>query len=150
MKCPSCGKIVEDDSIYCAYCGDNILFVDLQKNCEVVIKIPSGVIYRAGETIPRNILGTPSTKVKVKYSGMYPISDIHVFSYCIYANHKKEFWNRGNIGDGQDGELSKEQLIGISSLPCGTYVEIGTLCASFKLYGEIMQFFPNRICIYIG
>lgn len=150
MRCPNCGKIVEDDSIYCTYCGDNILFEDLRNNCEVVIETTSGLIYRAGETIPRSILGSASAKVKVKYSGVYPISDVRVFSYCIYTNQGEEFWNEGHIGDGQDGELSNVQLHGVSSLPYGTYIEVGTICASFKLYGETKQVFPNRLSLYLS
>ena len=75
---------------------------------------------------------------------------MRVYSYCIYTNQGEEFWNEGHIGDGQDGELSNQQLKGVSSLPHGTYVEVGTICASFKLYGETKQVFPNRLSLYLG
>jgi len=150
MTCPFCKHIVADDSLFCEFCGKDLRHFAIREYSEAVIEASNGMIYHAGSKVPRSVWADPKTRIKVLYTGQYPISDIHVFGSCIETMQGEEFWQAdGLMGDPNAECLSQEQYKGIPQLPHGTFLIVGTLSATYMWDGKQEQMCPQRVAFYL-
>lgn len=61
MKCPKCNQEIDDDSIYCDYCGTKIEQFDSAQSCD---KVP--IVDRVAEVVRKTVGGGVKTFHKVK------------------------------------------------------------------------------------